>query len=223
MAQPDPKNPSHRTKAFKLRAAAKRGQKLADVDLIWLSTYEDAQKKENPAQSTTYGRSRSARKVKRTEEIEEAAEAEGTGGAAVEAAKAIAIREEGRRLDALTLNAMEVLKSAAEVNKETALMLREGFAVIFENINRRSEILEETHIEMLQSIRSHFLHATQIEGALMQRDAETKPEDQLLMMLMAKHLGVDPAQLHAAAAAASATVRGKGRGGKQPPNGVPKQ
>lgn len=226
MAEPDPKNPSHRTKAFKLRRAARNGQQLAAVDALWLSDYEEKQQraKKAAAAPTERGRSKSARRLR--VELDEAAEAEGEGPTAAAAAvgAALAVKEEGKRLDALLLNSVESMKASAEINRETALMIREDYGAMFRILSRRAEVLEQTHIEMLQSVRQHFLHATQIEGALMQRDSEGKPEDQLLLMLLAKQLGVDPQQLRAATAAATAaTGGGGGKRGKQPPNGVPKQ
>lgn len=200
MAAPDPSNPSHRTRAFALRKAKRNGQALHETDALWLSDYEEKQKRK-PGGATERGRSKAARRVRF--ELDEAAEAEGEGptAAAVAAGAALAAREEGRRLDSLTMNSVDALKEACAVYKDICLTLRD-----------RTELLEETHIEMLLSVRAHFIAATEAESALVQKDAEAKPEDQLLTMLMAKYLGVSPQQI----------PRPK-RPPKQPPNGVPKQ
>ncbi len=188
MAAPDPNNPSHRTKAHKLRAARKHGQTLAEVDALWLSDYEEKQQRP-PGQS--HGRSKSARRVVEHREIEEAAEAEGTGPTAAAAAVGAALqsREEGRRLDSLTEKSVLALKEACGVYKDICLSMAE-----------RLQILEQTHIEMLFSVRAHFMAATGAEAALMQRDAETDPAKDMLTMLLAKHLGIPIEGLRAAAA-----------------------
>jgi hypothetical protein len=196
MAAADPSLPAHRTKAHKLRALQKAGT-IDPTDALWLHDYEDKQKR-----SKNYGSSRSAREVNATFHMKEAAEAEGTGSAAIAAASAALVaKEEGRRLDALLLNAVDAMKASAEINRQTALMLKEDYGSIFELMIRRTEVLEQTHIEMLQTVRTHHLAATQLEGALIQREAEAKPEDQLLMMLMSKYLGVPVDQVAAVAAA----------------------
>ena len=180
---PNPKNPGERTKAHRLRQAIRHGQKLQPVDQLWLEEYEenDRKRQAHQAGAPDVGASRSARKIQLA--IDEQGESVGTGNAAVAGAMAaLAAKEEGRRLDSLTLHSIDVLKEAVAVYRDMCLMLRE-----------RTEVLEHTHIEMLTSVRQHFIAATQAEGALLQRDAEAKPEDQLLTMLMAKYLGVDPA------------------------------
>jgi len=175
---PNPSNPGDRTKASRFRRQLEAGKDLADVDKLWFAEYEE--KRQQQPRPPDYGRSRSGRKVNATFQMEEAAEAEGTGTAAgAAAAAALVAREEGRRLDSLTEHAVYALKEACAVYKDICLTLRE-----------RTEILEHTHIEMLQTVRAHFIEATRMEGALMQRDAEQKPEDQLLTALISNYLGV---------------------------------
>jgi len=212
---PDPTRAGDRTKASRFRRQLERGEQLADVDQLWMAEYEEKAQRTRTNKPADYGRSRSGRKVNATFQMEEAAEAEGTGTAAgAAAAAALVAREEGRRLDSLTEHSVYALKEACAVYKDICLMLRE-----------RTEVLEHTHIEMLQSVRSHFIEATKLEGALTQRDAEQKPEDQLLAMLMARYLGM-PAETVAAAAAAAGKSNGapprppQRRPSRPPPNGA---
>jgi hypothetical protein len=190
-------------KAMRLR----KQPHLSPIDVLWLADYDKRHpnKPGGGGTSKNFGSSRSARKVNATFQMEEAAEAEGTGNAAIAAASAALVaKAEGERLDSLTIGAIDALKASAEVNRQTALMLKEDYGSIFELMIRRTEVLEQTHIEMLQTVRTHHLAATQLEGALIQREAEAKPEDQLLMMLMSKYLGVPVDQVAAVAAAGGA-------------------
>lgn len=176
---------------------------MQPIDQLWFDEYEASQRKSNgEPKSKHYGRSRSARKIDL--KIEEAAEAEGEGSAAAAAAAALQAREEGRRLDHLTLGSIEALREAVAVYKDVCLTLKE-----------RAEILEGTHIEMLQTVRGYYLHAMQAEGALLSKESEGDPSTAMLIALVAKHLGIEvPA---GTAAVAAAAARGKRR---PPPNGV---
>ena len=188
---PDPKNPGDRVQAHKLRARQKQGA-LEPVHALWLAEYEEKQQKQRQHASGApdVGASRSSRKI--SLDIDENAEAIGTGNAAVTAASAaLVVKEEGRRLDALLLTAVDAMKLSADINRQTALMLREDYGALFELLSKRTEILEATHIEMLHTVRTHFLSATQMEGALMNKDAETDPSMAMLVALIAKQLGVD--------------------------------
>jgi hypothetical protein len=205
---PDPGNQGDRAKAYRLRKAIDGGKNVPDVDRLWLAEYDEngaRRQRTKPgaaaaaaaaAASKHHGRSRSGREIKF--ELKEAAEAEGTGNAAATAAGlALHAKEEGRRLDSLTINAVDALKEACAVYKDICLTLRE-----------RTEILESTHIEMLQSVRGYYIHAMQAEGALMNKETEGDPSTAMLIALVAKHLGID---VPAGAAAAAA------RRGKRPP------
>lgn len=208
MADPDPRNPGDRAKAFRLRKA-RDAKTLGTVDALWLADYEERQRRPPPGaapsngQSKNRGRSKSARTVEF--KMQEAAEAEGEGTAAATAAgAALQAREEGRRLDNLTMVSVDALREAVAVYKDVCLTLRE-----------RTEILEQTHIEMLQTVRGYYLHAMQAEGALLTKESEGDPSTAMLIALVAKHLGIDVPPGAAAAAAAAAA-----RKGKRPPNGV---
>jgi hypothetical protein len=205
---PDPKNPGDRAKAYRLRKALQRRENVADVDKLWLAEYEEkSAPPKGAAASKHHGRSRSGRRV--SFELEEAAESEGTGNAAaVAAGAALAAKEEGRRLDALTINAVDSLKEACAVYKDICLTLRE-----------RTEILEATHIEMLQTVRGYYIHAMEAEGALIQRERdaanEGDPSTAMIVDLLSKHFGLDPKAAQLAAARAAAKRR-------PPLNGVAK-
>lgn len=199
---PSPKNPGDRTKAHRLRAAIKHGQTLQPVDQLWLAEYEglDAERQQQLSSggaTKDVGASRSARTIKL--DIDEKAESIGTGAAAVAAASAaLAVKEEGRRLDSLTMHSVDALKEAVAVYRDICLTLA-----------NRTEILEATHIEMLGSVRSYYLHAMQAEGALMHKEQDGDPSTAMLIALVAKHLGID--------VPAGALPAGKKR---TPPNGA---
>jgi hypothetical protein len=178
---PDPSNPGDRAKAYRLR---KRGKKeaLANVDQLWLSEYDEKFEKRQHANGTSknFGASRSARTIKL--DIDEQAESMGTGtAAAVAAGAALAAKEEGRRLDSLTINAVDALKEACGVYKDICLSMRE-----------RLEVLEGTHIAMLDSVRDHFIARTQTEAVLLQHQQEEKedPATALLVQMIANRFGV---------------------------------
>lgn len=168
----------------------KRGEKLDPIDQLWLAGYDEEVGKNDARKSKNQGHSRSGRKI--NFQLEEAAEATGEGNAAVAAATAALVaKAEGERLDALTIGAIDALKASAEINRQTALMLREDYGAMFESMARRAEILESTHIAMLESVRAEFLARTNAEGALMQQQQEGDPANQMLLMVIAKHLGID--------------------------------
>jgi hypothetical protein len=107
--------------------------------------------------------------------MEEAAESEasGTGAAAAAAAAALAAKEEGRRLDSLTVESVGALKEACAVYRDVCLTLKE-----------RTEVLEATHIAMLDAVREHYLARTEAEADAIREatggDAITKLAEQLL-------------------------------------------
>jgi hypothetical protein len=209
----DPAPPSHRTKAHKLRAAVKAGQTLAPVDALWLSDYEEKQQRARQqllGAGAERGRSASSRKVNFQLEEMAAAEGEGPTAAAVAAGAALHAREEGRRIDSLSMHAVDALKEAVLVYRDICLTMR-----------RRMENLEHAHIEMLETIRTRHIEATQLEASLVQRDAEARPEDQMLTMLIAKFLNVPPEMLPRAAPPPTRPTRPNGRPPTRPPNGVP--
>lgn len=173
-----------------MRKALGGGAKLEDVDRLWLAEYDEKLKaeQERAKQATTaepkdYGRSRSARKINL--QIDEAQEAEGTGKAAELAAAALQAKEEGRRLDSLTVTSIDVLKAAVQVYKDVCLTIKEQW-----------EVQSEAHVAILQSGRQHYLERVELEGAMMrlqqeidQRD-DDDPAKAILEMLIAKHMGI---------------------------------
>ena len=63
------------------------------------------------------------------------------------------VRDEGRRHDSLLTIGIEALRSAGDpYGKMAELMMR------------RNEQLEKAHVEMMQSIRTHFLARVEAEG-----------------------------------------------------------
>lgn len=173
----------------------KRGQTLKPVDALWLAEYEDGKTsaKGKPRQQS-FGASAAGKKVKL--EIEEHAASVGTGNAAVEAAAAaLAAKEEGRRLDSLTVNAVGALRAAVETYREICTSMKE-----------QMQVLQGTHIAMLESVRDHFLARTDAEAALVEREKDQagEPIQAMALAMVAKHLGID---LGAAGITGAAAVR----------------
>jgi hypothetical protein len=176
---PDPANQGDRAKAYRLRKEAKKG-KLAPVDALWLGEYDE--KAEARAKASDRGASRwqSGRKVKFEMEEHEEAEAVGTGAAAAAAAQALAAREEGRRLDSLTVEAVGALKAACDVYRDVCLSMKE-----------RMEVLEGTHIEMLGAVRDQYLARTQAEINAMEAASQGGDEiSQIAKTLLPDLLGL---------------------------------
>src|SRR5258706_8850006 len=143
---PDPANQGDRAKAYRLRKLAKR-TKLPNVDALWLGEYDEKAKARAKFTGDVGGsRRRSGRRVKLDIEEHEEAEAVGTGAAAQAAAAALMAKEEGRRLDSLTVESVAALKEAVATYREVCLSL-----------NERYEIMEDTHIELLGSVREPYL------------------------------------------------------------------
>jgi len=192
----------NRAKASRLRARKRAGEALSAVDELWLANYDDdveaRAKKKNGAGDV--GASRSSRKM--TIDLDETSEAIGSGSAAAAAAgAALVAREEGRRLDNLTITSIDALKEACAVYKDICLTLKD-----------RTEVLEATHIAMLDSVRAHFLARTdaEVRADELERQAESGGKDDMMTMLvpmLAAKLGL---QVPAAPTAAPAPAgRGK--------------
>ena len=207
----DPKNPGQRTKAHRLRKAIAHGQTLNPIDALWLSDYEqqDAKRKQkNGAPPSDVGASRKSRTIDLT--IDEQAESVGTGSAAEAAAiGALREREEGRRLDALTMHSTEAIKEACAVYKDITLMLAENF-----------EKLMGAVVQSMTDSRTHYLAAAQMEAALIQAQQQQSgnPADEMIMLVLAKQLGIDPALLKGGIAVAQAQAQQQQQGA----NGVSK-
>jgi len=170
---PDPNNPGDRAKAYRLRKLAKKGP-LPPIDTLWLSQYDDGRAKSRQrAADVGASRRSSGRKINLQVEEHEEAEAVGTGAAAW-AAAALAAREEGRRLDSLTIESVGALKEAVACYREVCLSMKD-----------RLEILEDSHVDMLEAVRTQYLARTQaeinaLESASGDGDAMTKLAEQFL-------------------------------------------
>jgi len=190
----DPKNPGDRTRAHRLRRQLRDGKKLETTDALWLGEYEEKQRDPGPSKNFGASQSKSHRRISLDLDEGSESQAVGTGNAAASAvqlaANALATKEEGKRLDSLLMGAMDAMRASADINRQTALMLREDYGAIFQLLSERTEVLERTHIAMLQSVNKHYLDATAMEGQLMQQQQEGDPAKDLLTMLLAKHLGV---------------------------------
>jgi hypothetical protein len=199
---PDPKNAGHRVKASKLRRALARGQKVDDVDRLWLDEYTQQTKRAERERASSFGRSKSKQARRLRVELDEAAESEAEGTGAAAAAAALAVREEGRRIDNLSIGATSTLREACDVYKDICLTLKENF-----------EILSTAVVESMMSQRQHYLAAGMLENQLMNAQNEQDPAKELLTMLLAKHLGIPVEGLKAA-------VGKPPRGPRPPANGA---
>lgn len=181
-------NAGNASKAYRLRRREKAGETLDPIDKLWLANYTDEQDERDAkrgdrrkALASDIGASRSKRTVH--VDIDEEKEAAGTGSAATAGAiAALEAREEGRRLDYLSVGAVDALREACNVYKEICLSLRD-----------RTEVLEATHIAMLEGVRDHFAARTEAELALQQLQASAANEDPttgLMVQLIAQRLGV---------------------------------
>ena len=75
----------------------------------------------------------------------------------------------------------------------------------------RYELMEETHVAFLESVTQAHLEKTQAEAELMTRDQQGDPAKDLLVMMIAKKLGI-PVDY----------IPPSGKRPPQRPNGVPK-
>lgn len=180
---PDPANAGDRAKAYRLGKASKAGR-LPPVDALWLAEYQEKKEARDKARQPVdvgASRRRAGRRIKLDVEEHEEAEAVGTGGAAAFAAAALAAKEEGRRLDSLTIEAVGALQAACAVYKDVCLSMKE-----------RLEVLEGTHIAMLDAVHDQYMARTQAEIDALQAtsgggDSLSKLAEQLLPELLRRN------------------------------------
>lgn len=169
-----------RTKAAKLRKQLASGE-ISDIDRLWLDDYT-----EKTNGSGDWGKSASRTRVHRSETIEEDKAAEGTGTAAAHAAGlALMTKEEGRRLDSLTINSIAALKEAVDVYKSVCVSLLE-----------QNKAYGAAHVEMLNAYRGEMLSRIDAEGDLREKENEKEPDPStaMIMAVVAQHLGIDLSQ-----------------------------
>jgi len=182
-------NAGNAAKAYRLRKREiEGGQTLDPIDKLWLTNYDD-EKRDREKQRTKrrehgakdIGASRARRTVK--VDIDEESESAGTGSAAMAAATAaLEAREEGRRIDYLSVGAVDALREACSVYKDICISLRE-----------RTEVLEATHIAMLESGLEQRAARNEAEIALMtlqQQPAHDDPATALMVQMIARKMGV---------------------------------
>lgn len=166
-----------RSKAAKLRKQLANGT-ITDIDRLWLDDYT-----EQTNGSGDWGKSASRTRVHRTETVEEDKAAEGTGTAAAHAAGlALMAKEEGRRLDSLTTNALDAYKQCVA-----------DYRAMFIEMKGWMTMREERHNEMLEAVTGSVLAQTDAEVALREKEVEEKSNgaNEILTMVLAKHLGID--------------------------------
>jgi hypothetical protein len=207
-----PHNAGDAAKAYRLR---KKKDQLGPIDRLWLADYDEKQEKEKAARSKNRGRSASARTVEF--KMEEASASEGEGNAAAVAAGALVAREEGRRLDALTMNALDGYKQLVADQRAFIMEIRRNERVA----QLRVANYEATHVAMLNGVRDHFAARTEAEIALMheqEQPTEGDPAKDLLLMMIAKKLGI-PMQEYLPAPPGQHPFKRR----RPPPNGAPKR
>jgi hypothetical protein len=213
-----PHNAGDAAKAYRLRKAISRGETLKPIDRLWLDEYAHEHPQSPSASSSTpTGRSRSGRKVSATFDMEEAAEAEGTGEgpASIAAAAALQSREEGRRLDSLTVSAVGALEKAVETYRQ-----------ICESLQAMLETYQTHHLDTLASVRDHYLARTAADSEVARLQKEAGGEDpvtSLMVMMAAKHLGIDPSLMPGVAEAAARMAAEAAASNGAAPNGAPRK
>ena len=208
-------NAGNAAKAYRLRKREKAGQTLDPIDKLWLADYDDSThereqqrtKRREQLGAKDIGASRARRTVK--VDIDEESESAGTGSAATAAATAaLEAREEGRRLDYLSVGAVEALREACGVYKDICVSLRE-----------RTEVLEETHIALLEAGMEQRAARNEAEIALMtlqQQPAHDDPATALMVQMIARKMGV---QLPGFSPTPPTPPTGNGTRGRKPPHG----
>jgi hypothetical protein len=150
---------SERQKAYRIRAAQRKGEHVSPEDMRWIDEYD--QRKE----------SRGASRSHKVSYVEELAEATGTGDAAAVAAAQFApalAREEGRRIDYLIASSNQSVTIALRAVKDSHEMVIEMARQVMD----RNKSLEEVHLAMLDSVREGHLARTNAEAELIRRDAD---------------------------------------------------
>jgi hypothetical protein len=141
-------------KAYRLRKALQAGT-IGPIDKLWLADYEERAERRKKRRAEAFGasRSQSGRKVKFEMEEAEQSEAIGTGTAAAAAASAALVaKEEGRRLDSLTIESVNALKEAVAVYRD-----------VCQDLRRQVKVYAETQVEMFEAVREQYLARTQAE------------------------------------------------------------
>lgn len=185
-------NAGEASKAYRLRKAKQAGQVLKPIDALWLDDYEANHPipgTPTNGKSKHFGASRSGRKV--SFELQEAAEAVGTGSsdAAMMAAAALQERAAGERLDSLTINALKVYEKCVD-----------GWAKMGTVCRRILREQQKTNATLMHNLQTHYLGRVEAEAQLMKamheaEEGDGDPINALMALVAAKQMGVDPALL----------------------------
>jgi hypothetical protein len=180
-------NGANARKASGLRA---KGNAIGPVDKLWLSEYDEAiarRAKERADRRKRHGigipdgASIGASSKERTLKVDlvEKAEAAGIGApavAAIAAGAALEAKEEGRRLDALTLNSLEIMKEAVSVYRDVAITLRKHWAILASSL---SDAMATNHDNRAT------IAELEAENIRLQKELEGKGETPEQMMMAA--------------------------------------
>lgn len=188
----------NRTKAYRLRLQAQKGE-LTPVDRLWLADYEEkiqrARNERRNAINHAAQEERGASRSKRTVhlDIDEEKEAAGTGptAAAIAAGAALEAKEEGRRLDALTINSMEMMSRAVDTYERITGTLERHWGIVVTALTQSMKKTRDQHSELAESDAEILTLKAQLAAALEAKEnGGSSPEDLLLAVLKA-HSGTE--------------------------------
>ena len=179
----DPSNAGDRAKAYRLR----KSKQLTEIDRLWLADYEERAERRKQQGSKNFGASKAKRTVKF--EMDEQQEAIGTGTAAAAAASAALVaKEEGRRLDALTINALDGYKQLVADQRAFMLEMRRNER----NAQARVALYESTHLGLLKAWEANFIARTETEAELARAEQQEHgdPAKEMLLYMIARKMGI---------------------------------
>jgi len=154
---PNPKNPTHRNRAYTLRKKSRRGEMLSEDESEWLGKYDAAQ---GTADANRY--KNASKSVHIEEHMTDAA-----GDAAAAAAMPKTSREEGRRLDYI----LDLMLRGQQ-------QLLQGYERMNAQLLQRNQQMEEVHLSMLDAVREHYIARIDAEAelALNKEPEDDKPD-----------------------------------------------
>jgi hypothetical protein len=185
-------NGANAAKASRLRKVEKEGKALSPIDKLWLSDYDEAtatREKERRERRQRHGIGSGpeigASRKERTLQVNlhEEAEAAGTGptAAAIAAGAALEAKEEGRRLDSLTVNSLEIMKEAVSTYRDIALTLRKHWAIMAATVS--DALAANTH-------NRNLIAELEAENVALRGQIEQKGDtpEQMLMAAAMQHV-----------------------------------
>lgn len=206
-------NGANAAKASRMRRLVKDGKALDPVDKLWLAEYDEETARREKARrdrrerhgigAAEVGASRKERTLQVN--LHEEAEAAGTGptAAAIAAGAALEAKEEGRRLDSLTVNSLEIMKEAVSTYRDIALTLRKHWAIMAATVS--DALAANTH-------NRNLIAELEAENVALRGQLEQKGEtpEQMLMAAAMQHVMGRAAQPNGAPAQGNPGKNGQG-------------